>query len=83
MLNSTKSILFTIIFLVAGISTIIFFVSSYGRSFIDEDLWISLIIVAALFICCGYFHGTARGWYDIELRRRHPDFFKGENVEDD
>jgi len=83
MRNSLKSTLLSAILLVVGISSVTYFISEVGRQFMHENLLGSLVGLAVIFTLVGYYHGAARGWSDIELRREYPEHFKNENVSDD
>jgi len=82
MRQSTRSIILYIVFFIVGVISVVYLSSSHGESFMGEHLVWSLIIVAILFCCAGYYYGTARGWHDIELRIMHPEHFKGETLDE-
>ena len=77
MRNSDRCIISAIIAFLFGIAFLVLYY------FISLEVFAPATAPSILFLFAGYYYGMSRGWNDIELRRENPEWFEGENVEDE
>ena len=83
MRNSDKYIIKAVIFFVIGIACIWYLSSDSGLEILNKNPITTLSILALIFVYSGSSQGSARGWHEIELRKKHPEYFENENIKTD
>ncbi len=81
MKNSDKHLLTSAIISITGFASIIN-LAKFNRALVEESTWWVLIGLGIIFFVAGSYHGSARGWHEIEIRRQNPEIYAGEKVED-
>ena len=81
MINSDKCIIKSSVFFVIGVVSVWYFTTDEGLNVLVRYPIVTLSVLSLIFLYSGSNHGAARGWRDIEIRKRNPEFFEGEDLD--